>query len=102
MLTLNNISKDYHPGSKNVVHALKNINISFRQNEFVLLVTNEGPMIKEEYKEKIFNLFYVADKNTQSYSTGIGLSITKKILQLLNYSIFFESSKKQTTFTIEY
>lgn len=42
MLTLKNISKDYHPGSKNVVHALKNINISFRQNEFVSILGPSG------------------------------------------------------------
>ena len=88
-----------------IKYAYENSTLSielFKENKFVLLVTNEGPMIKEDDKEKIFNLFYVADKNTQSDSTGIGLSITKKILQLLNYSISYESSKKQTTFKIEY
>lgn len=42
MLTLKNIKKDYHPDSKNVVHALKDINISFRQNEFVSILGPSG------------------------------------------------------------
>lgn len=42
MLTLKNIVKDYHPESKNVVHALKNINIRFRKNEFVSILGPSG------------------------------------------------------------
>ena len=41
MLELKNIVKDYVSGN-NVTHALKGINISFRQNEFVSILGPSG------------------------------------------------------------
>ena len=37
MIELKNISKEYVMGN-NVVHALKNVSVSFRQNEFVAVL----------------------------------------------------------------
>ena len=43
LLELENIKKDYHLGnSKDVVHALKGINLSFRKNEFVSILGPSG------------------------------------------------------------
>ena len=41
MLKLENITKDYESGNS-VVHALKGVNIEFRENEFVSILGQSG------------------------------------------------------------
>lgn len=65
-------------------------------------ITNQGETIPLEDQDKIFNLFYVVNKNEQVDSTGIGLTLTKKICDLLNYKISFESQNHSTTFTLTF
>ncbi len=61
-------------------------------------VTNSGSVIDDEEKELIFNRYYRSSKQKEytkygQSSTGIGLHIVKKLVDLLNGKIILKSSK---------
>ena len=47
-------------------------------------VTDNGPGIEEKYFEKIFKIFQTLSPRDKFESTGIGLTVTKKIVELYN------------------
>lgn len=53
-------------------------------------IADNGPGIKSEYFERIFNMFQTISKPTAN-STGIGLPIVKKIIQAQNGKVWVES-----------
>jgi len=59
----------------------------------VIRITDEGPGIPEEIREKIFDLYFT----TKSGGSGIGLAMTYRILQLHYGSIEVQSSPAQGT-----
>lgn len=60
-------------------------------------VADNGVGISKSYHDKIFKIFQTLDKKGKS--TGIGLSIVKKIIELYNGEIYLESEEqKGTTF----
>ena len=80
------------------------IEIDFEEgdNAFTFSVKDNGIGIDKEYHQKIFQIFQSLNKREES--TGIGLSIVKKIVDLYNGRIWLESTLgKGTTFffTIE-
>jgi nitrogen fixation/metabolism regulation signal transduction histidine kinase len=76
------------------------IHISTSRNQkgnFCIHVTDNGEGIDERTGEKIFIPFFTTRKN----GSGIGLALTKQILQLHNADIQFQSERgKGTVFTI--
>ncbi len=67
------------------------VEIDFKngENEYTFLVRDNGIGIAEEYHEKIFKIFQSLNKRKDS--TGIGLSIVKKIVDLYKGKIWLES-----------
>jgi two-component system sensor histidine kinase HydH len=62
-----------------------------------IIISDNGTGIPESEKKKIFDLYYTSRKD----GTGIGLSITQKIIEQHNGTISFESAvNKGTTFKI--
>lgn len=59
----------------------------------MLIFEDFGVGIPEQYREKIFNLFYVIDREAYEKSSGFGLSLCKKILALYHGDISIESEK---------
>ncbi len=60
-----------------------------------------GPGIKVQYHEKIFQLFQRLDAETKGNSIGIGLALVKKILERNDGEIYVKSSEGNgTTFII--
>lgn len=57
-------------------------------------VEDDGPGISEEYQEKIFMIFQTLQPKDTTESTGIGLSIVKKIIEEQGGSIWVESDGK--------
>jgi light-regulated signal transduction histidine kinase (bacteriophytochrome) len=58
-------------------------------------VTDNGPGIEEKYFEKIFKIFQTLAPRDEFESTGIGLTVTKKIVELYNGKIWVESKPGQ-------
>lgn len=66
-------------------------------------VRDEGIGIPEEEQKNLFNKFYRAKNATNIQGTGLGLTIVKQYVELLNGRIGFSSEPNQgTTFTIEF
>ncbi len=65
------------------------------------LITDTGLGISEANQKQIFNQFFVSDQSRNQSGSGLGLSITKKIIEKLGGSISFESQLNVgTTFSV--
>lgn len=65
-------------------------------------IVDNGIGIADEDKEHIFERFYKGDKSRSKEGNGLGLVIVKKIVELSNGKIYFESEMgKGTNFTVE-
>src|SRR4030042_339439 len=58
-------------------------------------VADNGCGIAEKHYEKIFQLFQTLSPRDEFESTGIGLTVTKKIVELYNGKIWVESEPWQ-------
>ena len=70
------------------------------QGSVVVAIKNNGPAIKEEDRERIFNKFYQSDTSHASAGTGIGLAVVKKIVELHEGKVWVESDDWETTFWV--
>lgn len=62
-------------------------------------ITNSGSISKDDI-EKVFDLFYIAEKSRTSKSNGVGLTLSKKIVTKLGGTISIESKEGKTTFLV--
>lgn len=69
-----------------------------KDNFIVVHVENNGPMIPDEIKDKIFQKFYTT--KGKKNGTGLGLSIIRKIVDEHNGKITLQSDKEKTVFSI--
>lgn len=76
-------------------YADKEIKITVKNSKMILY--NDGPNIDEDLKDDIFNPFKKGIKG----QFGLGLSIVKKTLTLLNYDISIINNKKGVSFEIK-
>jgi signal transduction histidine kinase len=77
------------------------IEMSMKQsNKTKFTIRNKGKLSEEELS-KIFDLFYIKDKSRSTKSNGIGLTLTKKIVEKLNGTISATSDKETIIFTVE-
>ncbi|MBE0539625.1 MAG: PAS domain-containing protein [Ignavibacterium sp.] len=68
-----------------------------RDDNFLITINDNGKGIDEKDQSKIFDLYYT----TRKEGTGIGLSISQKIISQHNGVIDFTSGKNGTTFNIK-
>lgn len=64
----------------------------------IVEIFNDGPNIKEDILENIFNKFHKGYKG----EVGLGLSIVEKILQLHRYNIYVENKENGVSFYIDF
>lgn len=79
------------------------IDVTIRQDQNTLYVSvkNTGSEISPEMQKRIFDKFYQGDTSHASEGTGIGLAISKKIVDLHNGSIRVNSGLNHVVFTVE-
>lgn len=71
-------------------------------HNIVINIKNTGKGIKQKYMRKLFIPFDRLDVTSEIPGTGLGLSLTKKIVELLDGSIKCVSEpNKETTFTVK-
>jgi len=73
-------------------------------NEVIIKIKDEGIGIKEEYKTKIFEKFSRIDNplTRKIQGSGLGLYITKTLVEKMNGSIDFNCPEKGTEFIIKF
>lgn len=89
---------------KNAVeHAKSFVNIKIEDNQMYckISIVNDGVGIDEEDMQHIFERFYKG-KNAPRDSIGIGLALSKTIIEQDNGYIKAESNNNKTIFTIKY
>ena len=64
-----------------------------------IIIADSGELIPEEIKDKIFDPFVCGDKarNPEKHNSGLGLSITKKIVEMHNGRLYLEQGWKEYT-----
>jgi signal transduction histidine kinase len=82
----------------NSIQALENkgqitVNIIPGRDNYTVVIEDNGPGIKREHMERIFNPFFT----TKDKGSGLGLSIVKKIVEGHNGSITIESPERHGT-----
>ncbi|QAU23545.1 response regulator [Dyella sp. M7H15-1] len=78
--------------------------LTSHQDKLHFSVTDHGPGIPKDFRDKIFAKFSQADSSDtrQKGGTGLGLSISKAIIEAMNGDIGFETTEGQgTTFYFE-
>lgn len=79
------------------------ISVSLTRNDdcFVCEIADNGVGISDEEKEHIFTPFYSGNRFRNKEGSGLGLSLSQKIVEKLGGTISFESELgKGTTFTV--
>lgn len=78
------------------------IHLFKKENDFVIEFTNDGYLIPEDKKEKIFEPFYRLKESEKSKGTGIGLALSRSLAQLHKGSLYMkqEVNEKVNTFVL--
>ncbi|MBU1093736.1 MAG: HAMP domain-containing histidine kinase [Firmicutes bacterium] len=77
------------------------VSIKADKSEMIFSITNYGIGISPEEQSHIYDLFYVVEKSRHQTSSGIGLSITKRIVEKLKGKIEVNSQVNEfTTFKV--
>ena len=70
-------------------------------NSYHVSVSNQGQDIPKDKQKRLFNKFYQADESHAQEGNGIGLAIVKKIVDLHDGKVSFQSENGLTVFTVE-
>ncbi len=71
------------------------VKISFKEagSKLTLIVEDNGPGIEDQYKDKVFGVFETLQARDEVESTGIGLTIVKKMSMLMGGDAWIEDSE---------
>ena len=83
----------------NAIKHTENGYIKVYNKDLVIAFENSGEMIKEEFKDKIFEPFFTIDKskNRKKSGFGLGLSIVRNLAKSNNYKCILHSSDSKKT-----
>jgi len=74
----------------------------YKQQSFVFIdITDFGQEISKENISHVFERYFTTDKKYRKVGTGLGLYLSKKIVELHNGEITVKSNNKETVFTVK-
>lgn len=75
---------------------IKNVFIDISENEidYEIKISDDGPGIAEEVRQKIFSIFYTVNSKDVLDSTGAGLTISSKIVAMVGGAIQYTPAVK--------
>ena len=76
------------------------LDVSESADTVTVIISNTGPEISPEKKDKIFGKFYQADESHATEGNGIGLAIVKRVIDLHSGSVTVNCKEGMTTFTV--
>ena len=94
---INLISNSLH-AFKEIVNATIKINISSNNKRTHVSITDNGIGISDEIKDNVFIPYFTTRKN----GSGIGLTLSKSIMEAHNGTIQFTSLEEKTTFILTF
>ncbi|MDI1305060.1 ATP-binding protein [Flavobacterium sp. AED] len=65
------------------------VEVSEDKTQYVIKVSDDGPGIPEDVKDKIFSIFYTVNSKDIVDSTGAGLSISNKIIKMVGGTLVY-------------
>lgn len=74
---------------------------SIQGNFLTITIADDGPGIPKNDQKKVFRRFYRGKQTKHIAGTGIGLSLVKEMVDLVQGSIEMKSDSSGTTFTLE-
>lgn len=84
--------------SKKTTKRLISVKLSKKNTNILILITNNGEEIHQSIRDRIFEPFFTT--KPVGHGTGLGLSLSKRIVEQHAGSILFESTPELTTFAI--
>lgn len=81
-------------------HGTIRIQSRLENNAFLVSVSNHGEEIPKTYLEKIFDRYYQVSAKDRFTGYGLGLALSKRIMELHQGDIYATSSNGLTTFTL--
>lgn len=90
---------------QNIIKYGKNVVfICLKEYEDKIITTfkNDGCTLNSEDADKLFERFFIGDKSRSGQSTGLGLAITKKLVEQMENRIYAEVNEGELTITIEW
>lgn len=87
-----------------IKYSNKFIFISLKNNKDHILATftNDAPNLSEDDVSHLFQRFFTADRTRSGKSTGLGLAITKELVEQMGHEIFAELSKDKLSIIIKW
>lgn len=83
--------------------ALIEVKFSRTSSQMEMSVADEGPIIPPDYRNRIFERFYVLSKSRGKAGTGLGLAIVKHSVKLYGGDILVGENKRGgNTFTVRF
>ncbi len=80
------------------------IAMEIQDQDVHISVTDQGPGIPPDFQSRIFQKFAQADASStrQKGGTGLGLAVTRELVERMHGTIRFETSTSGTTFTVAF
>lgn len=87
-----------------IKHGESFVKITLKQKEDVIITEfiNKTTTLSEENVDKLFDRFYTVDKSRTDRNTGLGLYITKVLVNKLGHSIYAKLEDDKLKITIEW
>jgi PAS domain S-box-containing protein len=71
------------------------IAVQERPQEYEFIVSDDGPGIAPEFRQRVFTAFQILERRDDEQQTGIGLAMVKKIVELCGGAVWLEAEEER-------